>query len=167
VVHLTSRIEREWIIVASPIYVPVTLYSLISLHTFSPEFQPQNMGHNTVTTIRDPPNSPILRAVINDGDINILNHKTLSDLNDLLDSIKDDPDLKVLIFSSSNPDFFIAHLSLMPNAGIFLTILKSLSLMDENFILSPVLEGALSVSRKILKRQFYISLVAFIVQQPT
>lgn len=115
------------------------------------------MGHNTVTSERS---GAVLKATINDGDINLLNWKVMSDLNDLLDSIQDDAELKVLVFSSSNKDFFMAHLDLMPRAGVFITLLKNLSLMDEKYRLNPVLEAVLAASRKLFSSQLNLVLVS-------
>ncbi|RFU33439.1 hypothetical protein B7463_g2876, partial [Scytalidium lignicola] len=71
------------------------------------------MGFNTITTIQE---GAVLKATINDGDINVLNWKMMSDLNELLDQIKDDSTIKVLVFYSSIKEFFIAHLDLMPRS---------------------------------------------------
>jgi enoyl-CoA hydratase/carnithine racemase len=116
------------------------------------------MGHNTITTSRS---GAVLTATIDDGEINLLHWRLLSDLNDLLDSIQDDTDLKVLIFASSNPDFFIAHLELVPSAGALFTVLKSVGLMDEKYNLNPILEAALAVSRRIFPSQWILIVLSF------
>lgn len=56
----------------------------------------------------------IARAAISNPPINILNHKLLSDLHALLTllSTTSSHGIKVIIFSSTNPKFFIAHYDL-------------------------------------------------------
>ena len=41
----------------------------------------------------------------------------MADLNDLLDEIASSDELKILVVQSANPDFFVAHLDLLPHPG--------------------------------------------------
>jgi enoyl-CoA hydratase/carnithine racemase len=55
----------------------------------------------------------IVRATINNPPINILNYKLLSDLHTLLTTLTTSTHgIKVVIFASQNPKFFVAHYDL-------------------------------------------------------
>lgn len=55
---------------------------------------------------------PVTRAVFDNPPINILDHKVFSDLHSFLTNLQKEPDVKVVIFSSTNPKFFFAHYDL-------------------------------------------------------
>ena len=55
------------------------------------------------------------RVTFDNPPINLFNDNTVPDLVRLLDMAEADPELKVIVFDSANPDFFIAHFS--PAAG--------------------------------------------------
>jgi enoyl-CoA hydratase/carnithine racemase len=55
------------------------------------------------------------RVTFDHPPINLLDDNTVPELERLLDLAEADPDLKVVVFDSANPDFFIAHFS--PAAG--------------------------------------------------
>jgi len=55
------------------------------------------------------------RVTFNHPPINLLDDNTVPELEHLLDLAEAEPKLKVIVFDSANPDFFIAHFS--PAAG--------------------------------------------------
>ena len=72
------------------------------------------MPHGTINTTRK---GVILTATIDNPPINLCNWKFMADLNDLLDEIASSDELKILVVQSANPDFFVAHLDLLPHPG--------------------------------------------------
>jgi enoyl-CoA hydratase/carnithine racemase len=72
------------------------------------------MGHGTINTSRT---GTVLSASINNPPINLCNWKFMSDLNDILTEVASSDGIKVLVVESANPDFFVAHLDLMPHPG--------------------------------------------------
>jgi enoyl-CoA hydratase/carnithine racemase len=55
------------------------------------------------------------KATFNNPPINLLNIEVFGELCELLDQIEADQDLKVIVFDSANPDFFIAHYDIASN----------------------------------------------------
>lgn len=58
-------------------------------------------SHNGVTTV-----------TINNPPVNVLDVRLMSELNHFLRATASDPDSRVLVFTSANPDFFIAHVDM-------------------------------------------------------
>jgi enoyl-CoA hydratase/carnithine racemase len=52
-------------------------------------------------------------ATFNNPPVNLLDPEVISALRVLMDEMESAPELKVIVFNSSNPDFFIAHLDLL------------------------------------------------------
>lgn len=69
------------------------------------------MGHGTINTSKT---GTVLTASINNPPINLCDWKFMSDLNDLLTDVASSGDIKILVVQSANPDFFVAHLDLLP-----------------------------------------------------
>jgi enoyl-CoA hydratase/carnithine racemase len=51
----------------------------------------------------------IARVVLDNGDINLLDARMFAELAAVVDRLAGDDDVRVVLFSSANPDFFIAH----------------------------------------------------------
>jgi enoyl-CoA hydratase/carnithine racemase len=52
------------------------------------------------------------RVIIENPPINLYDPEMFAELNVLMDKIDTDPDLKVVVFESANPDYFISHYDL-------------------------------------------------------
>ncbi|MCJ1267126.1 hypothetical protein MMC22_007011 [Lobaria immixta] len=63
-------------------------------------------------TISTSVNGSVLRATVNNPPINIYDEKLSVDLLSLVNSLKNQTDIKVVILASANPDFWIAHYDL-------------------------------------------------------
>lgn len=63
-------------------------------------------------------NGAVVKATITAGDINLLDWRLMSDLNDLLDQVARNEKVKVLVLESANKDFFVAHFDLLPRLGM-------------------------------------------------
>lgn len=72
------------------------------------------MGYGTVTTLRT---GAVLKATINNAPINLCDWKLMSDFDELLTSVTSSGEVKILVVQSANPDFFVAHLDLLPRPG--------------------------------------------------
>ncbi|KAJ6103949.1 enoyl-CoA hydratase [Penicillium sp. IBT 16267x] len=70
------------------------------------------MGHGTINTSKT---GTVLNASINNPPINLCDWQFMSDLNDLLTEVVSSGDIKILVVQSANPDFFVAHLDLLPH----------------------------------------------------
>lgn len=83
---------------STPIHPPDPI---LHTHTSSPGY-----GTLTLTT-----SGSITRALINNPPLNIWDYKLASDMSTFVDNLaqNDTPATKVVIFSSANPDFFLAH----------------------------------------------------------
>ena len=57
-------------------------------------------------------NGSIMRAVMNNPPINLYDYKLAADLYSLVSSLENNTDIKIVILSSANPDFWIAHYDL-------------------------------------------------------
>lgn len=72
------------------------------------------MAYGIFTTTQS---GAVLTASIDNAPINICDWKFMSDFDDLLSTITSSRDVKVLVVKSANPDFFVAHIDLLPRAG--------------------------------------------------
>ncbi|KFG77707.1 enoyl-CoA hydratase [Metarhizium anisopliae] len=71
------------------------------------------MAYGIFTTTQS---GAVLTASIDNAPINICDWKFMSDFDDLLSTITSSRDVKVLVVKSANPDFFVAHIDLLPRA---------------------------------------------------
>lgn len=53
------------------------------------------------------------RATFDHPPVNILDWDTIAELGELVSSIETDPSVRVVVFDSANPDFFIAHFEML------------------------------------------------------
>ncbi|KAI8682206.1 hypothetical protein NCS55_00475600 [Fusarium keratoplasticum] len=68
--------------------------------------------YNTLSTSSS--GKGVLRITINHGASNLWDWKLTEDLAEVLDAFEGNEEVKVVIFSSGNPDYFIAHYDLRP-----------------------------------------------------
>lgn len=65
-------------------------------------------------------NGGVSTVTIDNPPVNVLDVSLMSEISRFLVSVRNDPDVKVLVFQSANPDFFIAHVDMTlidePNA---------------------------------------------------
>ncbi|SFN78500.1 Enoyl-CoA hydratase/carnithine racemase [Chryseobacterium oleae] len=65
-------------------------------------------------------NHSVAKIIINNPPVNVLDVKLMSEINTILSSFSNDHSVKVIVFESENPDFFIAHVDMSlidhPNA---------------------------------------------------
>ncbi|SEP63911.1 Enoyl-CoA hydratase/carnithine racemase [Devosia sp. YR412] len=63
----------------------------------------------------------IARVTIDNAPVNVLSLQMMTELTGFLDTVKDDTAVKVVIFDSANPEFFIAHvdMTMAEDAKIF------------------------------------------------
>jgi len=65
-----------------------------------------SLDHKQLSILRD---GPIWRVTFNHPPINLVDHGTLQELHDLTAAIEASEELKVVVFDSADPDFFMAH----------------------------------------------------------
>ncbi|KZF25315.1 ClpP/crotonase [Xylona heveae TC161] len=75
----------------------------------------RTMPFGTIKTSQD---GYIVRATFDHGPINIMDWSMVQDLATFVDSLKNDSSVKVVIFDSANPEFFIAQFSLLKHPNV-------------------------------------------------
>ena len=77
----------------------------------------------------------VARVVIDNPPVNVLDSALAADLVGLLDSVRHDPDVRVIVFDSAAPEFFIAHvdMSLIDQPTAFDDLARSLPDADNPF----------------------------------
>jgi enoyl-CoA hydratase/carnithine racemase len=64
------------------------------------------------TTLRTKIDGRVMSVVFDNGPINLMDRQMLRDLRGLLDQLKNDTEISVVVFLSANVDFFICHADL-------------------------------------------------------
>jgi enoyl-CoA hydratase/carnithine racemase len=64
------------------------------------------------TTLRTKIDGRVMSVVFDNGPINLMDRPMLRDLRSLLDKLQEDLEIRVVVFRSANPDFFICHADL-------------------------------------------------------
>lgn len=54
----------------------------------------------------------VMTIAIDNPPVNVLDVALMSEISRLLLAVRDDPDTRVLVFQSANPEFFIAHVDM-------------------------------------------------------
>jgi enoyl-CoA hydratase/carnithine racemase len=76
--------------------------------------------HHAYATLRVSHEAGIVRVTLDNPPVNVLDVALMSDLRHLLTALRDDDSVRVIVFDSANPDFFIAHVDMSlvdaPNA---------------------------------------------------
>nr|ACL11847.1 putative enoyl-CoA hydratase/isomerase [Arthrobacter globiformis] len=67
------------------------------------------MAHPTLRTRRD---TGVLRVTFDNPPVNALSANVMKELRDLLIPLRDDDSLRVIVFDSANPEYFIAHVDM-------------------------------------------------------
>ncbi|MFJ2559278.1 MULTISPECIES: enoyl-CoA hydratase/isomerase family protein [unclassified Streptomyces] len=70
------------------------------------------MNHDAYTTLRVSLEDGIARVTLDNPPVNVLNVALMADLRYLLTALKDDDSVRVIVFDSANPEFFIAHVDM-------------------------------------------------------
>jgi enoyl-CoA hydratase/carnithine racemase len=64
------------------------------------------------TTLRVTVDAGIARIVLDNPPVNVLGGTLIRELHDLLARVRDERSVRVLVFSSANPEFFLAHVDI-------------------------------------------------------
>jgi enoyl-CoA hydratase/carnithine racemase len=70
------------------------------------------MIEESYSTIRISLIDGVAHVTIDNPPVNVLDVKLMSELRDFLTAVHDDPSVKVIVFASADPDFFIAHVDM-------------------------------------------------------
>ncbi|MFC9664630.1 enoyl-CoA hydratase/isomerase family protein [Nocardia sp. NPDC127606] len=71
-----------------------------------------SMNHDTYTTLRVRRAAGIAYVTLDNPPVNVLNVALMSDLRNLLAAVRDDDSIRVIVFDSADPEFFIAHVDM-------------------------------------------------------
>jgi enoyl-CoA hydratase/carnithine racemase len=70
------------------------------------------MTTNSYTTLRVSTNRGVAQIVLDNPPVNVLGGTMIKDLHTALGALRDEDSVRVIVFSSANPEFFIAHVDI-------------------------------------------------------
>ncbi|MFK8907415.1 enoyl-CoA hydratase/isomerase family protein [Streptomyces sp. YS-3] len=70
------------------------------------------MTHDAYATLRVRSEDGIARVTLDNPPVNVLNVALMTDLRHLLTALRDDDSVRVIVFDSADPEFFIAHVDM-------------------------------------------------------
>ncbi|WP_410656950.1 enoyl-CoA hydratase/isomerase family protein [Amycolatopsis sp. lyj-112] len=70
------------------------------------------MHHEAYATLRVSHEAGIARVTLDNPPVNVLDVALMTDLRRLLTGLRDDDSVRVIVFDSADPDFFIAHVDM-------------------------------------------------------
>lgn len=70
------------------------------------------MHHDAYATLRIAHEPGIVRVTVDNPPVNVLDAALMADLRHLLDALRDDESVRVIVFESADPEFFIAHVDM-------------------------------------------------------
>ncbi|PBC85916.1 Enoyl-CoA hydratase/carnithine racemase [Streptomyces sp. KS_16] len=68
-----------------------------------------SMNHDAYATLRVSLEEGIARVTLDNPPVNVLNVALMADLRHLLTTLRDDDSVRVIVFDSASPEFFVAH----------------------------------------------------------
>ncbi|MFJ9554044.1 enoyl-CoA hydratase/isomerase family protein [Nocardiopsis sp. NPDC101807] len=71
-----------------------------------------SMNHDAYATLRVSRADGIARVTLDNPPVNVLDAALMADLRHLLTALKDDESVRVIVFDSADPEFFIAHVDM-------------------------------------------------------
>jgi enoyl-CoA hydratase/carnithine racemase len=71
-----------------------------------------SMKHDAYATLRVNRGAGIARVTLDNPPVNVLNVAMMADLRHLLTALRDDDSVRVIVFDSADPEFFIAHVDM-------------------------------------------------------
>lgn len=70
------------------------------------------MNYDVYTTLQVSCEDGTARVTLDNPPVNVLDVALMADLRHLLTALKDDDSVRVIVFDSANPEFFIAHVDM-------------------------------------------------------
>ncbi|MFJ8603941.1 enoyl-CoA hydratase/isomerase family protein [Streptomyces shenzhenensis] len=70
------------------------------------------MNLDQYTTLRAAVDAGVARITLDNPPVNVLSGTLIRELHDVLGKVRDDRSVRVIVFSSANPEFFIAHVDI-------------------------------------------------------
>lgn len=70
------------------------------------------MEHDAYATLRVSRDAGIARVTLDNPPVNVLDVALMTDLRHLLTALRDDSSIRVIVFDSADPEFFIAHVDM-------------------------------------------------------
>jgi len=93
----------------------------------------------------------VANITLNNPPVNVLSGKMMKELRELLGDLSIDPEVKVIVFDSLNPDFFIAHVDI--------NILDEQEILDELGELAPEGLNIFQAVGEMLRKQPQVTIV--------
>jgi enoyl-CoA hydratase/carnithine racemase len=70
------------------------------------------MPHDTYATLRVAREDGVARVTVDNPPVNVLDAALMADLRHLLATLRDDDSVRVIVFDSADPEFFVAHVDM-------------------------------------------------------
>ena len=70
------------------------------------------MPHDTYATLRVTREDGVARVTVDNPPVNVLDAALMADLRHLLATLRDDDSVRVIVFDSADPEFFVAHVDM-------------------------------------------------------
>src|SRR3954466_31314 len=70
------------------------------------------MALDGYSTLRATTENGVLRVVLDNPPVNVLGAVMMCEVRDLLVAVREDSSVKVIVFESANPEFFLAHVDI-------------------------------------------------------
>ncbi|MGI5500808.1 enoyl-CoA hydratase/isomerase family protein [Lentzea sp. CA-135723] len=109
------------------------------------------MNLDDFSTLRTGLRDGVLTVVLDNPPVNVLGATMMRELRDLLNGIANDPAVKVVVFESANPEYFLAHVDMH--------ILDQRELLEELAASTPDGVNVFQATGELLRHQPQVSIV--------
>ncbi|MFH8440817.1 enoyl-CoA hydratase/isomerase family protein [Streptomyces sp. NPDC018026] len=110
------------------------------------------MNTHDYATLRVDVEGGIARIVLDNPPVNVLDATMMRELRTVLDAFRDDPSIRVVVFSSADPEFFLAHVDMR--------IGERMDVLEELAASSPVDDvNVFQAVGELLRRQPQVTIV--------
>ncbi|WP_424848375.1 enoyl-CoA hydratase/isomerase family protein [Streptomyces sp. SAI-129] len=105
-------------------------------------------GH---TTLRVDVEGGVARIVLDNPPVNVLDATMMRELRTVLDDIRDDASIRVVVFSSADPEFFLAHVDMR--------VAEDMDVLEELAASAPPDVNVFQALGELLRRQPQVTIV--------
>ncbi|MFJ5992916.1 enoyl-CoA hydratase/isomerase family protein [Lentzea sp. NPDC092896] len=109
------------------------------------------MTGQTYSTLRVSTDRGVARVVLHNPPVNVLGTTMMRELRGLLDGFRDDPSVRVVVFASADPEFFLAHVDML--------VLEDADGLDELAKAAPAGVNVFQAVGELLRHQPQVTIV--------
>ncbi|MEU1869654.1 enoyl-CoA hydratase/isomerase family protein [Streptomyces sp. NPDC019793] len=103
------------------------------------------------TTLRVDVEGGVARIVLDNPPVNVLDATMMRELRTVLDDIRDDASIRVVVFSSADPEFFLAHVDMR--------VAEDMDVLEELAAAAPPDVNVFQALGELLRRQPQVTIV--------